>query len=584
MEADHRGLAVPAESPQRLKFGSKSIAWIRTVQRRPLTIALFLCLTLMFFLVGLRVARQVKEKGEVSPPRAEGTSRLQDWSRGQAGGQRTAEDVPGDSLLAKVKGFARKLKSPFARRNEAVVRFRSESAYRDFLRNAGARGLEVLGQLDRFRAVRVGFEDVESLRNGLRDTAAADLALDANFLVTVPTPPAESVPTSGAALKSFEGGALEWLGVRTDNSFWGAGIKVAVLDTGVQEHTAFADGQVESIDLVGGESAQQSDIQGHGTAVASIIGSNLEALGGVAPAAELVSFQVISGDGVGDSFTLADGIVQAVDTGAQVVNISLGSFGDSLLVREAIAYALENNVAVVAAAGNDGGTQISYPAAYDGVVAVGAVDANSQHVPFSNRSEDLSLVAPGYGVYAAWPGGQAVSFSGTSASAPFVSASVAAVLSENPDLSPSQAVDLLVEHSNEGGPPGDDSQFGAGILNIGRVMDRNEKGIHDLAVASHFLPIGESAAATGSDLLVTLENRGTEHLYNIVLRVEGTAGSEVYTVPSMEPGETSSHEVPTGLGGRQDGEGYTFRSSVSFVGPEDRNLSDNRLETSFVFE
>ena len=135
---------------------------------------------------------------------------------------------------------------------------------------------------------------------------------------------------------------------------------------------------------------------------------------GAAPGATILEYVVLDGVGRGDSFTLAKAIYAAVDQGAKVINMSLGSTGDSSVVRDAVAYALSKDVALVAATGNEAINRVAYPAAYDGVVAVGSVDGdpvNAQHLYFSNRGAAVDVVAPGFAVVANWPGGKMVEVS-----------------------------------------------------------------------------------------------------------------------------------------------------------------------------
>ncbi|MDC0504110.1 S8 family serine peptidase, partial [Verrucomicrobiales bacterium] len=98
----------------------------------------------------------------------------------------------------------------------------------------------------------------------------------------------------------------------------------------------------------------------------------------MAPASDILSIRVLDAEGLGNSYTVASGIVTAVDSGASVINLSVGGYSDSTVLREAVAYAIDSGVAVVAAAGNDGSNAPSYPAAYEGVVGVSAVDAEGQ--------------------------------------------------------------------------------------------------------------------------------------------------------------------------------------------------------------
>jgi thermitase len=135
----------------------------------------------------------------------------------------------------------------------------------------------------------------------------------------------------------------------------------------------------------------------------------------VAPASSILDVRVADSEGYSDTFTLAAGIVQAVDAGALVINVSLGSYGDSQALRDAVAYAESKGAVVVAAAGNDHtSNQIAFPAAISSVVSVGGVDANLQQAYYSNSGQGLDVSAPGVGIQSAYGADMLVVGDGTS--------------------------------------------------------------------------------------------------------------------------------------------------------------------------
>ena len=356
-------------------------------------------------------------------------------------------------------------------------------------------------------------------------------------------------------------------------------MKIAILDTGVVNDGVFAPAQVQRMTLnAGGES--YASVFGHGTAVASLAAGNDPAALGIAPAADLLSYEITDASGLSDSFTLARAIYDAVDKGADIINISMGSYGDSSLMRNAVEFASANGVMVVASAGNAGLDRLAYPAAYPDVVSVGAVDALGQHLYYSNASDTLSLAAPGAGVVADWPNAGQVLFSGTSASAPYVSGALAAVMSQNPGMTAADARDLLFAYANEAGQPGPDAAFGNGLLQIGRVMERNQPGIFDVAVASQTFA-SSAAAFGGADAKydVVVQNRGTEPLYDTQLNVTTGGAMQAYSLPLLEPGGIFVQPIPIDLTGARNGGSIDVISSVTVPGQADRNPADNRLGT-----
>ncbi len=215
----------------------------------------------------------------------------------------------------------------------------------------------------------------------------------------------------------------------------GAGVQVAVLDTGVDAtHPALRGRVAEGLDAATGEplpgDTDQSQGEAHGTHVAALaVGEGV----GVAPGAVLRPVRVFSPDYVGD-FRVARALVWAVDQGAQVINLSFGGSAYSHLLHEAVNYALERLRVVVAAAGNQGSVARFYPAALPGVIAVGAADGQGNPAWFSNRGPWVGVWAPGVRIYSALPGGGYGLLSGTSMAAPIVSGIAALVKAKRPLL------------------------------------------------------------------------------------------------------------------------------------------------------
>ena len=189
-------------------------------------------------------------------------------------------------------------------------------------------------------------------------------------------------------------------------------VVVAVLDTGI----AFEDfgpyrkapdfgGAVflQGHDFVNGDSHANDD-NSHGTHVSSTIAeatNNGLGAAGLAFNCALVPVKVLGAGGGGSNFDVADGIDYATNfrqngtNPIKVINMSLGEPGDSAVVRAAIDRAVDAGITVVAAAGNDGEAQVSFPASYDRVIAVGALDGRKQKTPYSNFGRDLDIMAPG---------------------------------------------------------------------------------------------------------------------------------------------------------------------------------------------
>ena len=302
----------------------------------------------------------------------------------------------------------------------------------------------------------------------------------------------------------------------------------------------------------------------------------------MAPGAEILSYRIANDLGQSDSFLLAQGIMAAVDAGAKLINISMGSSSDSGLMQNAIAYAAEHGVLIIAAAGNNGIRQISYPAANTGVIAVGAVDALGNHLDFSNSGDKLAMTAPGYGVNAAWTGEQAMSVSGTSFSAPIVTGLIAAVMTQGGSggLTQAQAYQLLLAYVNDGGAAGADAELGAGMPDIGRVLSRTTPGIYDAAVASSRI-LAPDAGNPYGQVEVLIQNRGTEPLINTAVKVSVGGGTVTANLTSLAPDAVQTVRVPLTQPAAAYTSGIRVDSRVSLSGgiQDAKSSNDHRVET-----
>ena len=427
---------------------------------------------------------------------------------------------------------------------EKVLLFQDAAAYRRFL--GSAPGGVVLGQIEGLRAVRVrDGEWLKSMGSG------QDMTKGNNYQVLVPQVPPEVRTRGEAAYRVVGAKALDLLGAEGVTSDWGKNVKVALLDTSVDEAET----------VLGAEA-------GHGTSMKSLIVGGSGAVQGAAPAAQINNIPVLDGKGKGNSFILAQAIVQAVDTGAQVINMSLGSDGDSAVVRAAVTYALSKNVALVAAAGNEAVNRVSYPAAYEGVLAVASVDGDKQQLYFSNRGKSVGVAAPGFMVVADWPGGKTVEVSGTSASTALVSGVLAALISKEPGITGTRAIELIRQYADDTGAAGKDDETGYGVADLQRVLERNQRGIIDLAVAGvKFDPAGKLTAA--------VQNRGTETVNSPVLEIGVGGSSRKFYLGSLAPGQSAAESVQfDAVRARQEGGIGGFASIQAPRGSDQRPGND----------
>ena len=455
---------------------------------------------------------------------------------------------------------------------QRVLVFKDQAALARFLELAGDK-LRLLGRLDALHALRVGFADAAELAGLLNGEAELSLI----FPVSIPTPVEGTVQPGAVALGNH---LLEWLGVTGDNSAWGAGVRIAILDTGVAASSAFGS-KITRFNLVD-LPADLSQQNGHGTAVASMIIGRDALTPGVAPGAEILSYRIADDNGQSDNFLLSQAIVAAVDAGAKLINISMGGTSDSALMQSAIAYAAEHGVLIIAAAGNYGTNQISHPAANAGVIAVGSVDGLGNHLDFSDSGDQLDLTAPGYGLNAAWTGEQAVSVSGTSFSAPIVTGLIAAVMTEGGagGLTQAQAYQMLLAYLDDGGAAGKDPQLGAGMTDMGRVLNGTTPGIYDAAVASSRI-LAPDAGNPYGQVEVLVQNRGTETLINTAVKVSVGGGTVTANLTSLAPDAVQTVRVPLTQPAAAYTNGIRVDSRVSLSGgiQDAKSSNDHRVET-----
>lgn len=375
-----------------------------------------------------------------------------------------------------------------ALKGQRIVRIPGNLDIGTVVASARKLGLKVMGGIPGLRMVRFGVDesDPDPLRRLMEEFPG--LEAGENHAVGLLRPPS-MVDEKGEAIPGFGASWIHALGISGVDTLWGKGVTVAVLDTGIASHLVFDGRTWKSIDLLPDSPAGG----GHGTAVASLIVANHPQLPGIAPSAELLSVRVLNAQGAGDAFTVAEGIVRAVDAGANILNLSLGSDVDNAALREAVRYALDRGVVVVAAAGNDGRSGLVYPAGYEGVVAVGASDAELEAASFSNRGKELDVLAPGVGMPAAYAEKMAVSMNGTSASAAVFSGAVAALMSKEPGLGAQAAASVLVSQADEAGEPGPDTKSGKGMLDLEAALRRKDAQFADAMVAASFLSGGARA-------------------------------------------------------------------------------------------
>ena len=262
----------------------------------------------------------------------------------------------------------------------------------------------------------------------------------------------------------------------------GAGVTIAVVDTGVDlNHPDLAGKIVSGWDFVNGNSTPQDD-HGHGTHVAGIAAAttnNSLGVAGLGWDAKVMPVKVLDSEGSGYDSDVAEGITWAVNHGARVINLSLSGEGWSQTLQDATDYAFSHGALVVAAAGNCGDptnypcvnyNPVIYPAANPNVLAVGATTSSDIRASFSEYGYFVDVTAPGYSIYSTVWNDTYTSMSGTSMASPLVAGLASLVWARKPTLSNAQVANVIMSTAHDLGPSGRDDQYGYGRVDAAAAV------------------------------------------------------------------------------------------------------------------
>ena len=253
----------------------------------------------------------------------------------------------------------------------------------------------------------------------------------------------------------------------------GPKVKVAIIDSGINltsdvdvyMRKNFIPGEDEVLPLY-------EDISGHGTSVSGIIAAkdNIDGITGINPNVELYSAKVLEYDLTAPISRIAEAIYWAIDQKVNIINMSFGTTTDSEVLRQAIQDANDAGILIIAAAGNHG--VVEYPAAYDGVIAVGSVDSKGNHSKGSAEGDALDLVAPGEQILSTGAFDGMMTTTGTSMSAPHVTA-IASVLWQRDLSRSSDFIRTLLEYSAN--KYGDSKEYGFGLVDLKFALNQYDK-------------------------------------------------------------------------------------------------------------
>ncbi|SMG12925.1 S8 family peptidase [Paenibacillus aquistagni] len=250
-------------------------------------------------------------------------------------------------------------------------------------------------------------------------------------------------------------------------------VTIAVVDTGVDtKHWDLKSKLLKGYNVIDPNTTPNDDV-GHGTHVAGIIGAevnNHEGIAGMTWNNPILPVKVLDSTGAGTSYSVAEGIIWATDQGAKVINLSLGNYADGAFLHDAVKYAYDKDVVLVAATGNDNTSQPGFPAAYPEVFAVSATNQDNTKASYSNYGNYVDVVAPGTSIASTYPDNQYAALSGTSMAGPHVSALAGLIRSINPSLRNTEVYDIMRQSAADLGSGGKDNYFGYGAIDVERAL------------------------------------------------------------------------------------------------------------------
>ncbi len=340
-------------------------------------------------------------------------------------------------------------------KDEILVAFQSGSRREDVERQLAQLGGVLLGSIPELGVYRVRLPSGSNIPAIVEQLARSPLVriVEPHYAVDVPAPvrldPAGAGPARrGRSVQRVEGA-----------------VPVAILDTGLQQDSALASLVAGRYDALNPERALD-DRQGHGTQMALIASGTVlpDGVEASETGVPVIAIRAFDDQGYASSFGLMSSMVYAAAKGARVLNMSWGTPTSSRFLADAVAYVQARGLVVVASAGNEPTGRPIYPAAYPGVVAVSALNAENQPWDSSNFGDFVSVSAPGTARFDVGYRGPPGGYAGTSIASAYVSRHLALYLARHPQATPAQAVEALREAVAPGTAAVRDPHLGYGRL------------------------------------------------------------------------------------------------------------------------
>ena len=356
-------------------------------------------------------------------------------------------------------------------------------------------------------------------------------------------------------------------------------ILVAVIDSGIDyNHSDLVDNYVAlGYDWVNNDNDTMDDF-GHGTHCAGIIAATINNNKGIVGLAQvrIMAEKFLDSIGRGLASDAVNAIIHAVDQGADILSNSWGgAWLRSKLIHDAVEYAHDNGVLVVAAAGNEASSVKNYPAAYDEVVAVTATDQSDSPASFTSYGNWVDVAAPGVDIYSTVLNNRYENMNGTSMACPHAAGVAALIWSEFPNLTPDEVRLRLQLTADDLGDPGFDIYYGYGRVNARRAVEPLRS--HDLLISNWKRPTYLRPGSSGTiDTTVVNFGSNNETGITVQLRVNGSVEDSAYIsyLESMKSVTVSCTWSPTVEGK------YFVESYVVPVSNE--TLVENNVKSAYI--
>ncbi|PZD96685.1 hypothetical protein DNH61_05645 [Paenibacillus sambharensis] len=340
------------------------------------------------------------------------------------------------------------------------------------------------------------------------------------------------------------------------DGFTGAGVKVAVLDSGIAPHPdLIVAGGVSTVDYT----ASYTDDEGHGTHVAGIIAARRGNGGmvGIAPDAQLYAVKVMDANGQGTLLDVMEGIEWSIQNGMHILNISLGTDTYSPSLHSMVDLAHQHGIVLVGSAGNSGSgvNTINYPAKLSNVIAVSAIDVNRNRGDFSSTGAENEVAAPGVDILSTYLNNMYASGDGTSQAAPHVAGMLAILKQMHPAYTNEQLRSQLHKYAIDLGAPGRDDEYGIGfstftkdIVPPGEVSGLKVSAVTDSSVTMEWTKPADPDLAAAAVYL-----NGSRL---------GSVTSSVYQAVDLAPATTYTFKVTTSDTSGNESAGTTIQATT----------------------